>query len=113
MIDLYSEDDVVASVTRLTRKQLVSFVQARVVTPKHSVKGPVYHQMDIVRLELLCELSEQFDLQDEALGVVISLIDQLHGVRGELRTVVDAIASEPDDVQDRIRHSVRLSRSGL
>ncbi|MBS9716467.1 hypothetical protein ACFFUT_15710 [Pseudohalocynthiibacter aestuariivivens] len=111
MIDFYSEEDAIATVARLTHTQLLSFVKARIVTPMQSESGPVYRQIDLVRMELLCELSEQFELDDDALGVVISLIDQLHGVRAELRAFVDAIASEPADVRERISEAVRATRS--
>lgn len=112
MTDLFSETEAIAMVARLTRPRLASFVEARIVTPVGSERGPVYHRLDIVRMELLCELSEGFDLEDDALGMVISLIDQLHGVRAELRAVVDAIAQEPPEVRERIRRTVRTARFG-
>lgn len=111
MTGFFSEDEVVTTISGLTRRQLYAFVNAQIVTPMQSELGPVYRQMDLVRIELLCELSEQFDLGDDALGVVISLIDQLHGVRAELRAVVDAIAQEPADVGERVREAVRLMRA--
>jgi len=111
MNDLFSEDEVIASVTRLTRTQLTSFVAARIVTPVHSDRGPVYRQLDLARMELLCDLTEQFDLDDDALGVLISLVDQLHGVRAELRALVDAIADEPPEVRQRIGTAARRTRS--
>ncbi len=111
MTDLYSEDEAIASVARLTRSQLVTFVEARIVTPVQSDRGPVYRQLDLVRMELLCDLTEQFDLDEDALGVLISLIDQLHGVRAELRALVDAIAEEPPEVRQRIGAAARRARS--
>ncbi len=112
MTDLYSEDEAIAAVARLTRTRLVSFVEAQIVTPLQSENGPVYAQMDIVRMELLCELSEEFNLDDDALAVVISLIDQLHGVRAELKALVEAIAEEPDEVRERISNTVKAARTG-
>ena len=111
MTDTYSEDQLVATVSRLTHKQLVSFVEARIVRPVQSDRGPVYRQIDMVRIELLCELSEQFELDEDSLGVVISLIDQLHGVRAELRAVLDVLAGEPDEVRARVSDAIRAARS--
>lgn len=111
MTDLFSEDEAVARVARLTRAQLVTFVQARIVTPVHSERGPVYRRLDLARMELLCELSEQFDLDSDALGIVISLLDQLHGVRAELRCLVEAIAEEPPEVRSRISAAARRARA--
>ncbi len=111
MTDRFSEDDVVAAVARLTRKQLIAFVEARIVVPVISETGPVYRQIDIARAELLCELSESFDLKEDALGMVISLVDQLHGTRAELRAVLEAIESEQTEVRNRIGDIIFQARS--
>lgn len=108
----FSEEDVVATVTRLTRKQLVSFVRAEFIVPVASDHGPVFHQIDIARIELLCELSDEFGLRDDALGMVMSLVDQLHGVRGELKAVLDAIEGEHTEVRTRIGEVLFQARSG-
>jgi len=108
----YSENDVIAAVTSLTRKQLVSFVRAEIVVPLHSEAGPVFRRMDIARIELLCELCDEFDLKDDALSVVMSLVDQLHGVRAELRAVLTAIEGEESEVRRRIGDNLFQVRSG-
>jgi len=111
MKERYSEDEVVARVARLTRAQLVSFVEAEIVIPLRTDAGVVYRQIDIVRMELLCELSEDFDLDTDALGVVISLIDRLHGANGDLRAVLAAVAAEPHDVRARIGEALGAARA--
>jgi chaperone modulatory protein CbpM len=110
MTDRFSEDEIIVTVTGLTRQRLVQFVEAEFVCPVQTDAGPVYRGIDQARLELLCELSEQFDLEDDALGVVISLVDQLHGVRAELRSVLDAVEAEHPDVRDRIARLVFEAR---
>lgn len=107
MTERYSEDEAIAAVARLTRPQLTAFVEAEIVIPLRTETGLVFRQIDIVRLELLCELSESFSLDEDALGVVISLIDQLHAVRGELRDVLEAIEAEPEEVRRRIAVALR------
>ncbi|MDH5453278.1 MAG: hypothetical protein OEY05_03085 [Paracoccaceae bacterium] len=113
MTQRYSEEETISAIARLTRRQLTAFVDAEIVNPIHTEEGHYFRQADLVRMELLCELSEHFDLQDDALGVVISLIDQLHGVRGELRAVLDAVEAEPEDVRLRIGAAIKaIRRSG-
>jgi len=106
----YTEDDVVSAVARLTRKQLTTFVAAKIVIPLQSQGGPVFRHMDIARIELLCELCEQYELQEDALGMVISLVDQLHGVRAELRAVLNAVEAEQGDVRARIANNLFQAR---
>ena len=107
MRERYSEEEAIAAVARLTRTQLSAFVNAEIVVPLRTETGMVFRQIDIVRMELLCELSEDFHLDEDALAVVISLIDQLHAVRGELRSVLKAVEAEPEDVRLRIAEALR------
>ena len=102
----YSETQVIAAVTRLSQTRLSRFVQEEIVSPVLTETGPVYRDVDRVRLELLCELSDDFDMDEDTLGVVISLIDQLHSTRAELRRVLIAIEAESDDVRKRIVRSL-------
>ncbi len=102
MTRYYSEEQVVTSITRLTPSQLTTYVRHEFLRPAQSETGPVYTAADLARIELICDLDEQFNLQGDALGVVLSLIDQLHGVRSELRRVMSAIEAQPEDLRGRI-----------
>ena len=42
MTERFSEDEAVAAVARLTRVQLVSFVEAEMIVPLQTDSGPVY-----------------------------------------------------------------------
>lgn len=106
----YSERMVVATVERLTVARLRRLVAADCVAPALSEDGPAYTDSDVARLELLCDLAEDFDLDDDALGLVLSLIDQLHGVRHELRILAEAVAAEPEEVRERIRSACGRAR---
>jgi chaperone modulatory protein CbpM len=97
MTERFSEDEVVATVTRLTRPQLSAYVEAAFVRPQKSAQGYVYRRIDIARLELLCDLSDDLDLDETALTVVLSLIDQLHAARQDLAHVAQAMQSLPDE----------------
>jgi len=113
MTDHLTEDEVLAALPGLTRARLVSFVTAEMVTPlrqeRHGAAILVYRQIDFARIQLLCDLTDYFDLDSTALGVVIGLIDQLHARRQDLLTLARAIADEPTDVRARIGASIRTS----
>ncbi len=102
MTRYYSEEQTITTVTRLTRSRLTTYVKHDFLCPTQSETGPVFNAADLARIELICDLSEQFDLEGDALGVVLSLIDQLHGVRGELRRVMAAVEAQPDDMRRQI-----------
>jgi chaperone modulatory protein CbpM len=102
MTDRFSEDDVITTVTRLTRSRLVRLMEFDLVKPQREERGYVFRRIDIARLELLCDLSEDLDLDEAAMGIVISLIDQLHAARQDIAVMARAIDTLPPDVQSRI-----------
>jgi len=102
MNDRFSEDDVINAVARLTRIQLVRFVEFDLIKPQRADSGYVFRRIDIARLELLCDLSQDLDLDEVALGIVISLIDQLHAARQDLAALARAIDALPADLQTLI-----------
>ena len=44
--------------------------------------------------------------------MVVSLVDQIHGLRRALRQLGEAVAAEPGDVRARIRARLAAGRSG-
>jgi chaperone modulatory protein CbpM len=109
MTDRYSEDDVVATVTRLTRRQLVSFIECNFVRPDREAGAYVFRRIDLARLELLCDLSQDLDLDETGLGIVISLIDQLHAARQDLATLAGVIDALPTELQTGIMAELKKS----
>jgi chaperone modulatory protein CbpM len=109
MTDRFSEDDIVTNITRLTRGQLVRFVEIELVKPEIEDGGYVFRKIDVARLELLCDLTHDLDLDEGALSIVLSLIDQLHTARQDLATVAGVIAGLPSDLQARIIAKIATS----
>ena len=110
MTDRFSEEEAIAAIPGLTRGRLIAFVEAAVVMPQQADTGLVFRRVDIARLALLCDLSDDLALDEEALALVISLIDQLHDVRQNLHAVMRAVSAEPAEVRTRIGTSLRHLR---
>ena len=103
MTRFYSETEVVARVEGLTVARLRSFVAAECLAPAEREGRLAFAEADVARVQLLAELEQDFDLDAEAAGMVISLVDQIHGLRRALRRLGEAVGSEPDEVRARIR----------
>lgn len=101
MTDFVNEDDAIAVTAGLTRERLGAFIAAEVIVPLHATSGLVFRRIDIARLGLLCELSDDLDLDEHALAIVMSLIDQLHEVRLALRTTSLALADSSGEIVSR------------
>jgi chaperone modulatory protein CbpM len=102
MTDHITQKQAIATVPGLSQERLASFLKADLVMPALSSNGPMFRPFDLARLELLCELADHFDLEADALGVVIGLIDQLHTARFRLRAMAQAMEPEPQDFRLRV-----------
>jgi len=102
MTDAFTEVEVISIVARLTPARLAMFLDAELVMPVPVQDGRTFRRIDLARLELLCDLADSFDLDADALGIVISLIDQLHEARHRLRAVAEALDAEPKELQARV-----------
>ncbi len=106
MSDHLNEDDLLAAIPGLTRTRLVAFLEAELIIPYHGQgdrgSPPVFRRVDFARVQLLCDLASDLDLGEDALGVVIALIDQLHATRRDLLAIARAVEAEPPDIRARI-----------
>ncbi len=111
MTEFYTEQQTLTLVDSLTETRLTAFIEAEAVVPAKGAAGHMFRQIDIARLELLCEFAELYDMEAESLSVMISLIDQLHDARRDLRTVLAAVQNEPPEVQARIAASLAQAQT--
>lgn len=110
---LYTEDQILAEVPGLDRTMLMRFVAAEVVIPVQAPArpAPVFREIDLARLRLACELCDCLDLQDDAVAVVLGLIDQVHGLRADLRRIFAAIDALPEEPRRRLEGELRRARA--
>ena len=105
-----TEKELIETVSRLTSDRLTEYLAAEIVIPEQSDQGLVYQNIDVARLELACELHEQYDMEADALSMMISLIDQMHGLRAELREVLNAVEAQPEPVRQQLVEVIGTAR---
>lgn len=103
----YDELNVVARVKRLKLKELRIWVSEGWVRPAQSDAGPIFDEVDIARIRLLCDLKKDMSLPSDVLAVVLTLLDRLHQTRRELRTLTEALQKQPEEVRLTIVNTVR------
>lgn len=109
----YDERAVVARIRRLTLRDLRFWVREGWVLPASGEDGPVFDELDVARLRLLCDLRKDMSISTEALPVVLSLIDRLHEARRELRCLAAALDTQPDRIRQAIVSSYRMLSTGV
>jgi len=104
------ERKVVARIERLSLRELRLWVREGWVRPAQSERGPVFDEIDVARLRLLCDLRKDMALPTDAVPVVLILIDQLHRTRRDLRRLAEALNEQPAEVRRAVTASVRHRR---
>ena len=66
----------------------------------------VFHEVDVARVELILSIRRDFAIDDEAMELVLGLLDQVYSLRRQMRRLCDAVATQPEDVQDAIRRAL-------
>lgn len=106
------ERAVVAHVERLTLRELRLWVREGWVLPATGDTGPVFDEIDVARIRLLCDLRKEMALPSDAVPPVLALIDHLHRTRRDLRRLTDALEEQPDEVRHAVIAAFRRKSDG-
>jgi chaperone modulatory protein CbpM len=96
-------NDLLRRVHGLERREVVRWVENRWVLAERQGGDWLFREVDIARVELIQEIRQEFAIDDEALPVVLDLLDQVYGLRRQLRRLCDALAAQPEEVQQQVR----------
>jgi chaperone modulatory protein CbpM len=99
------EHDLIDKVGDLSVQRLHKWVRLGWVRPERHEGAAVYHEVDVARVRLLYQLEHEAEFDDETLPLVLSLLDQIHGLRAELRALAQAVNEQPPHVRERIRNA--------
>ncbi len=105
-------EEILAAITELTADRLTAYIEIGIVMPVQGEAGPLFAPVDRARLQLICELEESHELTDDALEMVMSLVDQLHGARADLQALGAAVDTQPVEVRERVLAAWRDLRAG-
>ena len=72
----------VSKVTGVDQSTVVTFIQREWISP---VAEQELDEEDVARIELIHELREKFGANDEAIPVILHLVDQLYFLRNQIR----------------------------
>ena len=68
----------------------------------------VFHEIDVARVRLIHDLLFRMDLRDDAIPLILSLLDQVYELRGAVRSLMEAIEAQPAPVRDAILAGLRV-----
>ena len=91
-------DELLGAHGRLTTVHVERWVQRGLLRP--TAEG--FEAIDVARACLLAELSEDIGLDDDTVEAVVSLVDQVHTLRGQLGLLARAISEQPPATRQAI-----------
>jgi len=71
-----------------------------------------FSEADIARAALIANLEDELGFAEEDVPVLLSLIDQIHGLRSELRGLLEALEDLPPEVRTTVRMRIEKRREG-
>jgi chaperone modulatory protein CbpM len=99
-------DDLLHRFRGLDRQDLIRWVENRWVLPERCDQTWIFHEVDVARVELIVEIRREFAIDEEALPLVLGLLDQVYDLRRQLRRMCDALAAQPREVQAAIKRAL-------
>jgi chaperone modulatory protein CbpM len=101
-----SFDAVIRLVNGLGREELRHWITERWVRPEGGTEGYVFHEVDVARVQLIFELRHELAIDEEAMPVVLRLLDQVYGLRRRLRLLNQVIEAQPETLRQTLREQL-------
>ena len=83
----------VAQVRGLQRADVDRWIAQQWVKPDGQAGQYAFQDIDVARVRLICELRDELQVNEEALPVVLSLLDQLYDLRRRMHDLNETLGS--------------------
>lgn len=87
---------------RLDGNVLEGWVAAGWLTPNAEEGMQQFSEIDVARARLIQDLRRDIGVNDAGVGVILDLIDQLHGLRRTLGHLLTALQAQPQELRERL-----------
>ena len=101
-----SEQEILVAFDDLRQETLHVWIARGWIAPLRDGGGYRYREIDVARIRLIEEFRSDLDIGEDAMDVILPLLDQVHGLRRELRRLADAVSAQPEEVRRRIADAI-------
>jgi chaperone modulatory protein CbpM len=95
-------DAVIMEVRGLAKEELARWIEERWVCPEASGGGYLFREVDVARVRLILELRHELAIDEEAMPVVLRLLDQVYALRRRLKAMRAALDAQPEAVRQAL-----------
>jgi chaperone modulatory protein CbpM len=101
----------VTEIVGVEERELRLWIASGWIKPEPAAQSWEFHDIDIARTRLIAELRRDLEIADDTMPIMLSLIDQIYGLRRDLSALCTAVAAQPGEVRYAISEFLR--RDGL
>jgi chaperone modulatory protein CbpM len=91
----------------VSRGEITAWIERRWVRPLEEDGRYLFDEADRARIKLIAELSGDLEVGEEAMPVVLRLLDQIYALRRALGELQDAIQDLPPNVRAELEARLR------
>ena len=99
-------DELTRRFAALDSVELARWIENRWILPDEESGRWLFHEVDVARVELILEIRREFAVDDEAMALVLGLLDQLYSLRRQMRRLCDALECQPPEIRAAIRQAL-------
>jgi chaperone modulatory protein CbpM len=87
---------------RVERPDLKFWIERDWVRPTQENEEWHFGDEDVARVELICDLVRDLDIDPEALDIILPLLDQVYSLRRSIRAMTLAVGELPADSRQKV-----------
>lgn len=102
-------------ITRRTgaqRIEILTWIERRWIVPAQTSGAPQFDEADVARAALIKDLHKDLKIDEEALSLVLSLLDQLYTARRDLHRMTEILADLPEPLRAQLARHMTHKRDG-
>ena len=85
------------SLAGMGHETLTAWIEEEWLIPRGSAAEMSFSEIDIARTRLIRDLKIDLGVNDEGVGVILNLLDQLHGMRRNLMDLREVVRTTPSE----------------
>ena len=99
-------DQLVRDMADLRAEDLKAWIDSGWLRPIRSDSDYEFSDVDVARCRFIVELRQEFEIDDETMPMVLSLVDQVYGLRRRLRQLLAAVDRAPEDARQALARAI-------
>ena len=95
--------------TEIERTEIYHFIQQSWILPVEEEGAYFFDEADVARVRLIVELRSDMEVNDEAVPIILQLLDQVHSLRHAVDELQGAIEALSDGARAELEAAMKKS----